>query len=121
MKRRGRILIADASSAVLLFERLLLAGRFDVTAARDGAQVIAWALAQRPDLILMEAALPYLSGTAAALTIRSHQHLRSIPIIIVKTRDEEACECDDSLRKPINAQELIAKVDRLLGPPHDRA
>ena len=121
--QRRRILLVDDSRTVQMITRTLLAREaYDVAVAPDGAEGVRMALADPPDLILMDVVMPRMDGFEACRVLRSHEETRSIPIIIVTTRGEsanveagESCGCSDYVTKPINAAELLAKIRSQLG------
>lgn len=120
---RKKILLVDDSTTVLMAERMMLGeDRFELRTARDGAEAIASATAEPPDLILMDVVMPKLDGLSACRALRQAASTRSVPIILVTTRggpdDVEAgyaCGCSDYINKPIDGLELLAKVESLLG------
>ena len=64
----------------MLRMRLARAGH-TVVVATDGAQGVAMAASERPDLVLMDLSLPVLDGWEAARRIKAAPQTRSIPII----------------------------------------
>jgi DNA-binding response OmpR family regulator len=120
---RKKILLVDDSATVLMMERtILMKGHYEVVTASDGEQGVAKALAEKPDLILMDLVMPRLNGFEACRRIREEEATKSTPIIMVTTRGEEAnvemgfqVGCSDYVTKPINALELMAKLKALLG------
>ncbi len=120
---RKKILLVDDSSTVLLMERMILAkSEYDVVTARDGAEGLEKARAERPDLILMDVVMPRMDGFEAVRQLRAEEATRSIPVIMVTTRGElasvetgYASGCNDYVTKPINGLELLAKVRSCLG------
>ncbi len=92
-----------------------------VLEARDGAAGVATALAERPDLILMDIQLPVLDGYAATRQIRRSPGLESVPIIAVTSyamvgdKDKAlAAGCTAYVEKPINPPAFIAVLERFL-------
>ena len=120
---RKKILLVDDSSTVLLMERMILSkSEYDVVTARDGQEGLERALAEKPDLILMDVVMPRMDGFEACRRLREQEGTRSIPVIMVTTRGElqsvesgYASGCTDYVTKPINGLELLAKVRSCLG------
>ena len=118
-----KILIVDDSSTVLLMERTLLSrNNYEVIAARDGQEGVEKALAEKPDLILMDVVMPRMNGFDALRRLRSYQSTQHIPVIMVTTRGElQSVEsgyengCNDYVTKPFGALELLVKVKSCLG------
>ena len=59
--RRGKILVVDDSSTVILTASMLL-GDYELVTARDGEEGVAKAMSERPDLILLDLVMPNLDG-----------------------------------------------------------
>ncbi|MGC3999475.1 MAG: response regulator [Anaeromyxobacter sp.] len=119
---RKKILLVDDSTTVLLMEKMILAQRFDVLEARDGQEGVEKAVAEKPDLILMDVVMPRLDGFGAVRRLREQDATKGIPVIMVTTRGElESVEagyasgCNDYVTKPINALDLLSKVRSCLG------
>jgi CheY-like chemotaxis protein len=123
MKMAKRILLVDDSKTALMMEQMLLDGEpYELAVARDGQEAIDKALAERPDLILMDVVMPGMSGFEAVERLRAAQPTRDVPIIMVTTRGEGenvergyAVGCTDYVTKPIDGAELIAKIKTCLG------
>jgi DNA-binding response OmpR family regulator len=124
MDQRKRILLVDDSNTVITLERMILQDEpYDLLVARDGDEAVATAVAERPDLILMDVVMPRMTGLDACRALRQHDDTRRIPIILVTTRGGEQhvevgyeSGCSDYVTKPISALELLAKVRSLLEP-----
>ena len=92
---------------------------YHVVEATDGVQAIAQAHAERPDLVLMDLALPNMDGWEATRRLKSDPATRGIPIValtaVAMRGDEEqarAAGCDDYLSKParpIAIREMVRK------------
>lgn len=118
-----KVLLVDDSTTALLMEQMILKNRahFELIVARDGQEAVEKALAESPDLIVMDVVMPRMTGIEACKQIRLQDVTRHIPIILVTTRGEPenvelgyASGCNDYVTKPINGAELITKIDDLL-------
>jgi len=88
-----------------------------VTEAADGLAALDAARRDRPDIVLLDLALPMLSGDAVHDRLRAHYRTRNIPILILSaTADVDrkvellAAGADDYITKPFEIAELIARV-----------
>ena len=116
-----KILYAEDNddNVFILKTRLTRAG-FTVLIAADGAQAVAMATTEQPDMILMDLSLPVLDGWEATRKIKSAAATRHIPVIALTahamTGDREkalAAGCDDFDTKPIELQRLFGKIHAL--------
>jgi DNA-binding response OmpR family regulator len=120
---RKKILLVDDSSTVLLMERMILSkNQYDVVTAKDGVEGVEKAVAEKPDLILMDVVMPRMDGFEACRKLREQDDTKAIPVIMVSTRGElasvetgYAAGCNEYVTKPINGLELLAKVRSCLG------
>lgn len=99
----------------------LLEDTYQVIEAVNGQEGLELAELERPDLILMDLSLPVMDGWEATRRLKAHDELRSIPIIAITAHamvgDEEkalAAGCDDYLVKPLDENQLFAKVTKFL-------
>jgi DNA-binding response OmpR family regulator len=117
-EKNKKILLVDDSRTSLFMEKMILRqGPYDIVIANDGVEGVEQARAESPDLILMDVVMPRMTGFEALRTLRSQEATRHIPVILVTTRGEsenveEGWEsgCSDYINKPINPEELLAKV-----------
>jgi DNA-binding response OmpR family regulator len=122
MSPKKKILIADDSQTVLLLHQLLLADRgYQLLTARDGQEAVGKAVAEHPDLIILDVIMPRMDGFAACQALRANESTRDIPIIMVTSRGEPQhvqrgfeCGCSDYITRPFNGNELLDKLERLL-------
>ena len=87
--------------------------------ARDGAQAIELALAQTPDIILMDLSLPIVDGATASRRIK--ESTNSIPIVALTAHEEEdvrgSVDPDDYVAfvtKPVSFSRLLAVLSAQL-------
>jgi DNA-binding response OmpR family regulator len=120
---RKKILLVDDSATTHLWIRMILnKTEYDMVSARDGEEGVRAALAENPDLILMDVVMPRLDGFGATQRLRQSPATRQTPIIMVTTRGEARnvetgfeSGCSDYITKPIDGLELLAKVRSFLG------
>ena len=120
--QRKKILCVDDSATILMMERMILSkGPYDLVTASDGEEAVSKALAERPDLILMDIVMPRMNGFDACRRIRQEEAIRATPVIMVTTRGEVQnmengfeSGCNDYVTKPINATELLTKLRNFL-------
>lgn len=100
----------------------LLEDDYALVVARDGAEGLKMAGEEKPDLILMDMALPVVDGWEATRQIKSDKSLRRIPIIGLSSHAmsgdaEKAIKagCDDYLTKPLDEDLLFQKLEQFLG------
>ena len=104
----------------MLSRRLQRRG-YEVIVAVDGAEGLALARTQRPDLILMDMSLPVVDGWEATRRLKAAPETRSIPIIALTahamaTDRDKAIEvgCDDYDTKPVELPRLLEKIEAVL-------
>ena len=118
-----RILIADdQESNRRLIAKILTPLKFDLREVENGRQAIDIWREWRPDLILMDIRMPVMDGREAAREIKDRANEGKTVIIAVtaSTFEQEkddimAAGCDDFLRKPFLAGDLLGLLARHLG------
>jgi two-component system, OmpR family, KDP operon response regulator KdpE len=124
-----RILVIDDEQAIRRVLRVALAGQgCTVFEAETGAQGLASAAADRPDVIVFDLGLPDLGGLDV---IRQLREWTQTPIIVLSVRDREEVKvealnagADDYLTKPFGIGELLARIRvawRRSLPPYSEA
>src|SRR5688572_22498778 len=113
-----RVLVAEDETDLRKMMKILLELHgFDVIEAADGYEAVEKAVDESPDLILMDIAMPVMSGLDSARTIRLHEELDSVPIVAItaygdfydiRARD---AGCTDVLHKPLNFAQLRPMVE----------
>ncbi|HEX2208415.1 MAG TPA: response regulator [Longimicrobium sp.] len=94
---------------------LLDAFGYRVIEAENGRRAVELALAERPDLILMDMMMPLVDGFQATREIRQVEGLRGVPIVAL-TAMEGARErvlqagCDDMVAKPLDVRAFLDRV-----------
>jgi two-component system, cell cycle response regulator DivK len=113
--------VEDNEDNVYMLVRRLERQGFEVLVAADGAQGLAIAQSEHPDLIVMDLNMPVLDGWEAARRLKGAPETEAIPIIALSAHAmsgdrERALEagCDDYDTKPVRIASLMAKIRTLL-------
>ena len=111
------LIIEDNEQNLYLLTFLLTMNGYVVDSAPEGPTGIEKALAQTPDLILLDIQLPVMDGYAVARAIRSLPVLANIPIVAVTSYampgdKEKALEsgCNGYIEKPINPETFLSEI-----------
>jgi CheY-like chemotaxis protein len=94
---------------------------FAPVVAKQAREGIEKALAEKPELIVLDIMMPGMDGWDAARELRAHSETKDIPILaataLFRDADLKACKdagCDGYIIKPFTFQELQAKVQELI-------
>jgi CheY-like chemotaxis protein len=114
-----RVLIADDFKDTRKLMKLLLEKNgYEVIEAADGYEAVKQAVKSRPNLILMDIAMPVMDGIQATQAIRQHYDLTEVPIVAVtaygdfyndRARD---AGCNDVVQKPVEITQIPPLVER---------
>lgn len=118
----ARILIVDDSpTEVKKISSLLEKHHHEVLSADNGADGVAKARAEKPDLVLMDVVMPGLNGFQATRQLTRSPETQDIPVIIVTTKDQETDRvwgtrqgAKGYLVKPVEESQLISTINDLL-------
>jgi response regulator RpfG family c-di-GMP phosphodiesterase len=113
-----RVLVVDDDPEVIQILGVNLAhANFDVISARNGAEALAMAAKERPDLILLDIVLPDLDGLDVCRQLKGSLQTRHIPVIAIsaKTESEDriasiAAGIEHYITKPFAPAEVVALV-----------
>jgi two-component system cell cycle response regulator DivK len=116
-----KVLVVDDEADLRKMMKILLGMHgFQVIEAQDGYEALEKAVAETPDLILMDMAMPVLGGLESTRAIRHHKSLDDVPILAVTAygdfyadRAREA-GCTEVIRKPLDFAQLKPLVDRYI-------
>jgi twitching motility two-component system response regulator PilH len=117
MANKKILLVDDSDTALMMGLLVLKKGAYDVIVARDGEEGIEKAVAERPDLILMDVVMPGINGYQATRTITRDEATRAIPVIMCTSKGLETDKiwgmrqgAHDYLVKPVNLPDLLTRI-----------
>jgi two-component system cell cycle response regulator DivK len=117
------LLVEDNEMNRDMLSRRLKRNGYEVSIAIDGQQGVDMALAEQPDIILMDMSLPVIDGWEATRRIKASDATREVPVIALTAHAmagdrEKAMEvgCDDYDTKPVELARLLGKIAALLKP-----
>lgn len=116
------LVVEDYDDAREMYVEYLTFTGFSVESATNGLEAIEMTHRLKPDLVLMDLALPKLDGWEATRRLKSDPATSSIPVIALTGHAlaghaERAREagCDSFITKPCVPDELVAEITRVLG------
>ena len=123
---RATILVVDDSAVELrLMEGLFARENYQVILADEGEESLRLALKHQPDLILLDAVMPGMSGFQVCRRLKAEPRTREIPVLFVTVLHGEADEVAaleagaiDFIPKPISGPTLLARVRNQLELKH---
>ena len=115
MKKRTHIMVVDDNHEMLrIVGRVLELEGYDVSTAPDGNSALALLEECMPDLVILDIMMPGLNGFQVIDRIRQ---CSNVPIIMLTAKHEVTLlqkalviGADDYIRKPFDAQVLVARV-----------
>ena len=117
-----KILVVDSDKSASGYVRNYLEEfGYETTEAHDGETALQTISREKPDLVVLELALPDQDGLDVIKAIRVDPALSRLRVIILSARATESdrlfgldCGADDYVAKPYNPRELVARVHAVL-------
>jgi len=118
----AKILVAEDEKHIAdMIAFKLTNGGHQVIRAQDGEQAVTLAASELPDLILLDAMMPGLTGFEVLRRLKGDPALRAVPVIMVTAKGHERDVLSglrggavDYVVKPFSLKELAARVDLAL-------
>lgn len=117
------LLAEDHADTRSMMKYMLESFGYDVREACDGYEAILEARKTRPDLVLMDIAMPVMNGITSATLIRELDNCRDIPIVAVTAFCDEYLESSSSfgfnhvLEKPVDLDDLQRVIREYVPQP----
>ena len=115
------LVVDDDPTEIKLLSGLLATHGFKIISASDAPEGLQMAIQQFPHLIILDVMMPIINGYNFCHLLKSQQKHKHIPIILLTSRGEEKdfeigkqMGADVYLTKPVNTEELLKAVNRLL-------
>jgi DNA-binding response OmpR family regulator len=120
---RKVLIVDDEPNIVLSLQFLMKKAGYDVRIARDGDEALAEVAKDPPDIMLLDVMMPKRDGFDVCQTVRGRPEWSGVRIIMLTARGRDierekglALGADDYITKPFSTREVLAQVERLLGP-----
>jgi two-component system chemotaxis response regulator CheY len=116
--RSAKVLVVDDDPWTRTMMTALLAGEgFAVLEAKNGEEGLEMSARLTPDVVLLDLALPTLSGLDVLRELRSKPATAKIPVLVVSAysdllAQEDADRVAGTLRKPFDYDQLVQQVQR---------
>ncbi len=121
---RPRVLVVDDEEDLTAICAIALEGEFEVATANDGIQAVEKITLYEPDIIVLDAMLPKMSGYQLCQSLRRNCRFKRTPIIMISgkssPRDREYAlrlGATDFLAKPFSAEDLVTRLKTLISQP----
>ncbi len=120
---KRRILLIDDEEDFCLVMKLSLegTGEFEVSTATSGDRGINLARRYNPDFILLDIMMPGKDGFAVLKIVKEDEKTRHIPVIMLTAKVDASSKekaaslsCDDYITKPVELEELKARIERVI-------
>jgi CheY-like chemotaxis protein len=128
LSKEAKILIIDDDLVYVKATRAVLESKkYQVSSASDGEEGYQKAKEIKPDLIILDIIMPTKDGFGTCEQLKKDPELSSIPVLIMTSFAEQGketniptsagfgLEAEDYADKPISPEELLKRVDKLLG------
>ena len=115
------LVVDDYEDNLNLLTSFLTLEGYKVLTAQTGVEAVEVAIRQRPDLILMDIALPGMDGLSAVWRIREEPEMADVPVVVISAHDSfdlraeaAGAGCKGYLVKPLDMEEIKQLIQEIL-------
>ncbi len=127
MEKQARVLLIDDDPDFVAATKIVLeSSPFQVITALDGDEGLRKAREEKPDVIILDVIMPTKDGFDVCVQLKKEPELADIPVIMLTSFAQRVgdtsisvgkgltIEAEDYIDKPVDPNELIRRVERLL-------
>lgn len=123
MGEKNKIFHVDDEAEMQLLVKMILGKHgYSLESAFNGSEALEKLSKYRPDLILLDIAMPIIDGWEVWRRMREYDHLKDVPVVLVTAKYGSGdaiqglheMEADAYLTKPFNPSELVNTVRSIL-------
>ena len=122
MDKKNILIVDDEKDILFVLKKRLTSMGYSVTAVSNSQEALDVALANPPDLAILDVLMPGMDGGQVAQKFQENERTRHIPVIFVtgmfpKRQDDESGRIVDGkimFSKPFNLEALFSEIHRLL-------
>lgn len=115
------LVVDDEPNIVQTLQDRLEMNEYNVVTATNGREGLDKALAEKPDIILLDVIMPLMDGHEMLEALRKEQNGRDIAVIMLTARSQmqdiaraNACGIEDYIVKPFDLSELLEKIESIV-------
>jgi two-component system alkaline phosphatase synthesis response regulator PhoP len=120
---KGKILVVDDEIYIVhILDFSLGMEGYEVITALDGEQAVERAMAEKPDLIVLDIMMPKLDGYETCKILKQDEATRDIPVILLSAKGRNIDQkigfevgADDYITKPFSPRKLVERINTILG------
>jgi CheY-like chemotaxis protein/predicted regulator of Ras-like GTPase activity (Roadblock/LC7/MglB family) len=119
----AKVLVVDDSADVrTIVERVLRDKHIDVVSVASGSDAVARFRRDEPNLVVSDVIVPDMDGYEICQAVRDHPRLGDTPVLLMSGIVDDsvlaraaAVRASDVIRKPVAADQLLDRIEELLG------